>query len=59
MKCKVVVNHEEQYSIWPEDQPNPAGWSDEGYRGTRRDCVAHIEEAWKDMRPKRLREAMR
>jgi MbtH protein len=55
---RVVVNHEEQYSIWPADKEMPAGWSEAGKQGTRDECLAYIEEAWTDMRPKSLREAM-
>jgi MbtH protein len=55
---KVVVNHEEQYSIWPADRDNPTGWSDEGTAGTRAECLAHIEAVWTDMRPRSLREHM-
>jgi MbtH protein len=55
---KVVVNDEEQYSIWPADQANPAGWHDAGFTGPRQDCLAHIERVWTDMRPRSLREAM-
>jgi MbtH protein len=52
---KVVVNHEEQYSIWPADQPNPLGWTDAGKNGSREECLAHIEQVWTDMRPRSLR----
>ena len=31
---KVVINHEEQYSIWPAERENPLGWSDAGKSGT-------------------------
>lgn len=48
---KVVVNHEEQYSLWPADRDNPAGWSDAGRTGPRSDCLAPIKEVWTDMRP--------
>jgi MbtH protein len=51
----VVINHEEQYSIWPGDRPLPAGWSATGYAGDRDGCLAHIEQVWTDMRPKSLR----
>jgi MbtH protein len=54
----VVQNHEEQYSIWRADQPVPAGWREVGVSGTREHCLAHIEELWTDMRPRRLREFM-
>lgn len=52
---KVVVNHEEQYSIWRADRPEPPGWNDEGTRGSKQDCLAHIERIWTDMRPLSLR----
>ena len=55
---KVVVNHEEQYSIWPADRENPAGWNDEGTKGTKDECMAHIQKVWTDMRPLSLRQAM-
>jgi MbtH protein len=55
---RVVLNHEEQYSIWAADQPNPAGWRDEGYAGSKDECLAHIERVWTDMRPLSLRLAM-
>jgi MbtH protein len=56
---KVVLNGEEQYSIWPAERANPAGWRDEGRRGTRAECLAHIEEVWTDMRPRSVRERER
>jgi MbtH protein len=52
---KVVVNHEEQYSIWPADRPDPGGWRDGGKTGTKAECLAHIKEVWTDMRPLSLR----
>jgi MbtH protein len=52
---RVVVNDEEQYSIWPAGQPIPAGWQDEGMSGAEDACIAHIEEVWVDMRPRSLR----
>lgn len=55
---KVVINHEEQYSIWPADRENPAGWRDEGVVGPKAECLAHIDKAWTDMRPLSLRVAM-
>jgi MbtH protein len=54
----VVVNHEEQYSIWPADRELPLGWQAEGFRGDKAACLAHIEEIWTDMRPRSLRERM-
>ncbi|WP_374309409.1 MbtH family protein [Methylocella sp.] len=54
----VVLNDEEQYSIWPDFKPVPAGWRKEGFSGDRAACLAHIEQVWTDMRPRSLREAM-
>jgi len=55
---KVVVNHEEQYSIWPADRENALGWNDAGFQGNKAECLAHIEQVWTDMRPKSLRDKM-
>jgi MbtH protein len=55
---KVVVNHEEQYSIWPVDKENALGWRDAGNSGTREECLAHIKDVWTDMRPLSLRQKM-
>ncbi len=55
---KVVLNHEEQYSIWPADRENALGWKDEGTTGTKEECLAHIKEIWTDMRPLSLRKKM-
>lgn len=55
---KVVLNHEEQYSIILADRENPPGWKDAGKAGTRQECLAHISEVWTDMRPLSLRKAM-
>ncbi len=54
----VVVNHEEQYSIWPDERERPLGWRDAGKTGTRQECLAYIEEVWTDMRPLSLRKKM-
>jgi len=55
---KVVVNHEEQYSIWPADRENALGWKDAGKSGSKAECLAHIKEVWTDMRPLSLRKQM-
>lgn len=55
---KVVVNHEEQYSIWPEYKENPPGWNDDGKVGPKAECLAYIKEVWTDMRPLSLRKKM-
>ena len=55
---KVVVNQEEQYSIWPADRENALGWRDAGKSGTKAECLAYIKEVWTDMRPLSLRKKM-
>jgi len=55
---KVVVNHEEQYSIWPADRENPLGWKDAGKVGKKAECLAFVKEVWTDMRPLSLRKKM-
>lgn len=51
----VVVNHEEQYSIWPADRENALGWNAVGTSGTKEECLVYIKEVWVDMRPLSLR----
>jgi MbtH protein len=55
---KVLVNHEEQYSIWPAERSNPHGWRDAGRSGSKADCLTYVREVWTDMRPLSLRTAM-
>lgn len=55
---KAVINHEEQYSIWPADRENPLGWRDAGKSGTKAECLEYIKEVWTDMRPLSLRKHM-
>ena len=52
---RVVVNHEEQYSIWPVYKETPLGWRDAGKSGTKAECLSYISEVWTDMRPLSLR----
>lgn len=54
----VVVNHEEQYSIWAKGREIPAGWVAVGKGGSKAECLAYIEEVWTDMRPLSLRKHM-
>jgi MbtH protein len=57
-RYKVVLNHEEQYSIWWADRTNPPGWRDGGVQGSKQDCLDHIEKVWTDMRPRSVRAAL-
>jgi MbtH protein len=57
-RYKVVLNHEEQYSIWPAERDNAPGWRDAGQSGTKAECLAYIERVWTDMRPLSLRRMM-
>jgi MbtH protein len=52
---KVVVNHEEQYSIWPAKKTIPLGWCDGGFSGDKEECLSHIDSVWLDIRPLGLR----
>jgi MbtH protein len=52
---EVVINHEEQYSIWPLEQQVPLGWSKVGIQGTKDECLDYIERVWTDMRPLSVR----
>ncbi len=54
----VVINQEEQYSIWPDYKALPAGWTKVGFQSTKEHCLAHIETVWTDMRPLSLRLAL-
>lgn len=54
----VVMNDEEQYSIWPEAKPVPEGWKIAGPAGDKESCLAWVDENWTDMRPRSLREYM-
>ena len=54
----VLINDEEQYSLWPAFKAVPAGWRATGPRGDRKTCLDWIEQAWTDMRPRSLRDAM-
>jgi len=53
---RIVVNDEEQYSIWFADREMPPGWRAEGTEGSRAECLDHIDEVWTDMRPRSVRE---
>jgi len=55
---KVVINHEEQYSIWLANRENPLGWFDVDKSGTKAECLEYIKEVWTDMRPLSLRKKM-
>ena len=55
---KVVVNHEEQYSIWPAERELPLGWKEAGKQGPKAECLDYIKEVWTDMRPLSLRKKM-
>ena len=55
---EVVVNHEEQYSIWPAEREQAPGWRAIGFRGSKKECLEHIGSIWTDMRPLSLRRRM-
>jgi MbtH protein len=55
---QVVVNDEEQYSLWESAAPLPEGWTAAGFTGSREEVLAHIEQVWTDLRPRSLRAAV-
>jgi MbtH protein len=54
----VVVNSEEQYSIWPTDRSIPLGWRTVGTTGSSEECLSYIRDTWVDMRPLSVRRRM-
>ncbi|HWO12618.1 MAG TPA: MbtH family NRPS accessory protein [Polyangiaceae bacterium] len=54
----VVLNAEEQHSIWPEARELPSGWAREGFAGSRSECLAHIDSVWTDIRPLSVRRSL-
>uniref|UniRef100_UPI0039EEBFBC MbtH family protein n=1 Tax=Bordetella sputigena TaxID=1416810 RepID=UPI0039EEBFBC len=55
---RVLVNDEEQYSLWPDFKAIPAGWRDTGVQGDKQTCLAYVDKVWTDMRPLSLRRFM-
>ncbi len=54
----VLVNDEDQHSLWPAFADVPARWQKAFGEASRAECLAYVEENWSDMRPKSLRESM-
>ncbi len=54
----VLINDEEQYSLWPRNQDVPAGWRSVDISGSKEECMKYVDETWTDMRPKSLRQKM-
>ena len=54
----VLINHEEQYSLWPATKTVPSGWTPAGKEGTEQECMTFVDEVWLDMRPLSLRVSM-
>jgi MbtH protein len=57
-RFRVVLNDEEQYSIWPTGREIPPGWRDGGVEGTKEECLAHIASIWTDITPKSVRASL-
>ena len=55
---QVLVNDEEQHSLWPVGKELPEGWRRAGKEGSKQDCMDHVDAVWTDMRPRSLRERM-
>jgi MbtH protein len=56
MTYEVVVNHEQQYSIWPDFKAIPDGWQTVGKAGSKEACLTYIKATWADMRLLSLRQ---
>lgn len=56
---KVVINHEEQYSIWPADRPVGGEWQEVGFAGEGERCLAHVQRVWRDINPRDLQRLRR
>jgi len=51
---KILVNNENQHSLWPALKATPAGWIEVGFTGSKQECTKYVDDNWKDMRPKSL-----
>jgi MbtH protein len=58
IQYQVLMNDEEQFSLWPASHDVPAGWRSAGKVGDKQECMAYVDEVWTDMRPRSLRERM-
>ena len=58
IEYQVLVNHEEQYSLWPGFKEIPKGWEQVGPVGTKDECLAWVEEVWTDITPLSVRRQM-
>ena len=54
----VLVNDEEQHSLWPTFKEIPKGWRQVGPVGTKAECLAYVEEVWTDITPLSVRKQM-
>lgn len=57
-KFVVLVNHEEQYSLWPHYKDIPLGWKIAKNQSTKEECLKYVYKVWTDMRPLSLRKEM-
>ncbi|MFE7710990.1 MbtH family protein [Streptomyces sp. NPDC057486] len=57
-RMKVLVNDEDQYSLWPTYLDVPSGWRETEKAGSKEECLAYVKEVWVDMRPRSLRRQM-
>jgi MbtH protein len=54
----VLVNEEEQYSLWPQKVSVPAGWTCIGFYGSKKDCLDHVQQNWRDITPRSVRDRL-
>ncbi len=51
----LLINHEEQYGIWPVNKSIPPNWRSAGVTGSKDECLAYVRKVWTDMRPLSIR----
>ena len=54
----VLINDEEQHSLWPAQKSIPAGWRIVGPRGSKAECLEYVERVWTDITPLTVRKRM-
>lgn len=55
---QVLVNDEEQHSLWPTFKEVPQGWRAVFGPAGRQECLDYVDANWTDLRPKSLRDSM-
>lgn len=54
----VLINEEEQYSLWPSHKSIPEGWRSVGVTGSKAECVEYVDKVWTDITPLSVRKRL-